>query len=496
MFCHKCGNKSLEDAGFCQKCGEKLIKDEAAQQTPAVSVVPVASKPIESPSKVTVEPASPQPKKKMPTKLLFGLAGIAVVVAAVFIVLNFFGGTKYPDEVLFDGRPVVQFLDMTKADFIREFGQPINEQESNGGMINTVTFEHVWVSFDTYSGKIMCIRLNSYYCTFNGRRLMDRSIDTIVNNYFKNLHRPVIAGDIPQQSASYSDRYARWHKYNVGGVSYLLDFQFSGAGGKHTVSWVRIFSEELGHDWDYEWNWDGTNQPGNTTGQTAQYGDILIIDLFGTLNGAPVQGQSYEGLELELGNGMFMPEFEDQILGMAAGETKNIEVTFPSDYFADELRGQLVVYRVTLHSIKARNSGNGGTSNNNTSGTSYSVDELSGWLNGIRPRYLYDDFGTPDDVGEYQGGSYYLYGGIMFITDPALDEIVAIEGDPSKITVNGETLNKTREQLIRILGEPTSEGWDDATGAYSIYFITSCWIRIDMESPYHDAPYLISLFHA
>ena len=58
---------------------------------------------------------------------------------------------------------------------------------------------------------------------------------------------------------------------------------------------------------------------------------------------------------LELGSNSFIPGFEDQVVGMAIGEDKDIEVTFPEDYQAEELKGKAAVFKVKLHEIKRKN---------------------------------------------------------------------------------------------------------------------------------------------
>lgn len=82
----------------------------------------------------------------------------------------------------------------------------------------------------------------------------------------------------------------------------------------------------------------------------AQNGDTANIDFDGYLDGERFDGGKAEGFELELGSGMFVPGFEDQVVGMNVGEEKDIDVTFPEDYVAD-LAGKAVVFKVKLNSL-------------------------------------------------------------------------------------------------------------------------------------------------
>jgi trigger factor len=88
---------------------------------------------------------------------------------------------------------------------------------------------------------------------------------------------------------------------------------------------------------------------------TAENGDIAVIDFEGFLNDVPFEGGKAEKYSLELGSGSFIPGFEEQVVGMAKDEEKDINVTFPENYQSDELKGQPVVFKVKLHDIKRKN---------------------------------------------------------------------------------------------------------------------------------------------
>ncbi|MBE7003617.1 MAG: trigger factor [Ruminococcaceae bacterium] len=85
----------------------------------------------------------------------------------------------------------------------------------------------------------------------------------------------------------------------------------------------------------------------------AQKGDTAVIDFEGFLNGEPFDGGKGENHELELGSGSFVPGFEDQVIGMKAGEEKDIDITFPEDYHKD-LAGKAVVFKVKCSEVKVK----------------------------------------------------------------------------------------------------------------------------------------------
>ncbi len=83
-------------------------------------------------------------------------------------------------------------------------------------------------------------------------------------------------------------------------------------------------------------------------------GDIAIIDFEGLLDGKPFEGGKAEKHELEIGSNTFIPGFEDQVIGMKIDEEKDLNVTFPEDYFSKDLAGKPVVFKVKLHEIKKK----------------------------------------------------------------------------------------------------------------------------------------------
>ena len=85
----------------------------------------------------------------------------------------------------------------------------------------------------------------------------------------------------------------------------------------------------------------------------AKIGDIAVIDFEGFLNGVPFEGGKGENHNLELGAGQFVPGFEEQVMGMKAGEEKDLDITFPEQY-TPELAGKAVVFKVKVHEVKEK----------------------------------------------------------------------------------------------------------------------------------------------
>lgn len=89
-------------------------------------------------------------------------------------------------------------------------------------------------------------------------------------------------------------------------------------------------------------------------GRTAQKDDVVNINFEGFIDGEAFEGGKAENHTLTLGSGQFIPGFEEQIIGKSAGEEFKVEVTFPEDYHAEELKGKQAVFNCRLNEIKAR----------------------------------------------------------------------------------------------------------------------------------------------
>lgn len=100
---------------------------------------------------------------------------------------------------------------------------------------------------------------------------------------------------------------------------------------------IEIFRKQHG-------SWETVDRP-------AQDGDQVKIDFAGTRDGEPFEGGRGEGMELQLGSGRMISGFEEGIEGMAAGEKKTLELTFPETYHNEDLQGAAVQFEITLHTV-------------------------------------------------------------------------------------------------------------------------------------------------
>ncbi len=86
----------------------------------------------------------------------------------------------------------------------------------------------------------------------------------------------------------------------------------------------------------------------------AENGDLLVMDFVGFVNGEEFEGGEAENYQLELGSGTFVPGFEDQLIGVKAGEDREITITFPEEYHVKSLAGQEALFKVHVHDIKRK----------------------------------------------------------------------------------------------------------------------------------------------
>jgi len=88
-------------------------------------------------------------------------------------------------------------------------------------------------------------------------------------------------------------------------------------------------------------------------GSKAEKGDKVTVSFTGTLDGKPFEGGTADDIGVEIGAGAFIPGFEEQLIGMAVGETRTVTVTFPTNYLAENLAGREAVFEVTAKSLEA-----------------------------------------------------------------------------------------------------------------------------------------------
>ena len=91
-----------------------------------------------------------------------------------------------------------------------------------------------------------------------------------------------------------------------------------------------------------------------TVERAAENGDTVMIDYAGSVDGVAFDGGTAEGQALVLGSGTFIPGFEEQLIGAAAGADVDVNVTFPEEYHAKDLAGKAALFKVKVHEVKTK----------------------------------------------------------------------------------------------------------------------------------------------
>ena len=89
-------------------------------------------------------------------------------------------------------------------------------------------------------------------------------------------------------------------------------------------------------------------------GAVIEKGDFAIIDFAGTVDGEPFSGGEGKGYPLEVGSNSFIPGFEEQLVGLKKGDSTDVDVTFPEEYFVKELAGKQAIFKVNVQDVKRK----------------------------------------------------------------------------------------------------------------------------------------------
>lgn len=114
--------------------------------------------------------------------------------------------------------------------------------------------------------------------------------------------------------------------------------------------------EVTDHDVEHELEHmaDRNSRMVTVTNRAAKLEDTVVIDFCGSVDGVEFEGGKAENHELKLGSNTFIPGFEDKVVGMKTDEEKDINVTFPEEYFSKDLAGKDAVFKVKVHEIKEK----------------------------------------------------------------------------------------------------------------------------------------------
>ena len=115
---------------------------------------------------------------------------------------------------------------------------------------------------------------------------------------------------------------------------------------------VEVTDEDINKEVDKER--ENNSRTIDVDDRAVESGDIIKLDFDGSVDGVPFAGGKAENYDLTVGSGSFIPGFEEQLVGVKAGEEKEVNVTFPEDYQAAELAGKPAVFKCTVKKIEVK----------------------------------------------------------------------------------------------------------------------------------------------
>ncbi|WP_305968461.1 MULTISPECIES: trigger factor [unclassified Mameliella] len=155
----------------------------------------------------------------------------------------------------------------------------------------------------------------------------------------------------------------------------------------------------------------------------AEDGDQVVIDFVGKVDGEAFEGGAAEDYPLALGSGSFIPGFEEQLVGVSAGDEKAVEVKFPEEYGAEHLAGKDAVFDVTVKAVKAPKA----AEINDEMAKKFGAEDLESLKNQIRERL----------EAEYAGASRQVMKRAML---DKLDEMVSFELPPTLVEAEAKQI--------------------------------------------------------
>lgn len=359
-------------------------------------------------------------------KVRTAVAIIMVVAGIIILPFNLPSPIKYPDELLFDGLPAVRFLDMTQRDIEAEYGE---EKFISKNRITSDDYYNYYdgfrhITYSKESGKVIYIEFTGSHCAYNRKNLdksMERVLDILDDGYWVNPMRL---------------------SFGVYGSIHSGFYYDDGVYFGDTLDVMELLAQQ-----EFEDNRDYNYR-------------------FYTLR---AWGEIQEDYSIG-----FREMRDDYEIALITADWKNYDKP-------NELYYVCLYTDEWVETVNARK---------NAIDLSYRGESLAKWIGGL-PENAYDVFGWPDsgtivDGYLYEGGEYFGYtDGVLFVMDYQTGQIGWIIGDTSSIIGNGYTLDKTRDELIEILGTPMMEEYayndmDDTSSYYMQYTLDSVELLINM----------------
>lgn len=507
MFCQKCGNKINDNAMFCNKCGNKTntskIEESDLQQSDNENIIDNSNineikedkvdknntdfategrytqdtdnnvnTDISKPTQVVTnnEPNTNQNKGKNKKFMIFGVVGIFVTIVLVLLLGSSIGGTDDIDlsQTYTDEKEGLSF------NYPKKWKEP--EIKNDKSLIELVQSSKTNMSvYKNYVSSDESLSMDDEYFIQNYadkgieiQEIYDTKIDGISvkkilysfnqgPDYFKGIQYMYII-DSDMYTVTFVSLYDDFDKY---------ESVFDAVMRTYTIT--REPQEVAEQETEIETQTETKTKEKEVTGISEKQALQIAENYIDT---HPLYERAVTGeVEYEPANYSYSTKGLYRIaLIDNTGANRSMWVEKSSGDVFISLDGSTLLDGEEFYEELALNS-----QNNNE--ILFNGIEIANYLDS-RPKYLYDDFGQPNygtevDGSLYEGGKYMGYYGITFIIDDNQSTIMYIIGEPEMFTFNGSTLNKNRDELVQILGEPGFEemAYDTMEGEY-IYYMT------------------------
>lgn len=518
MFCSKCGNKIEDDSIFCTKCGNNTGNIDSNKVTIDITKNDVVKDNAQKVETLELEPNPKQnteqqngnlksrknPSKTNKNSIVNKILSLCMIITFIVVVLLIIDPNINKDT---SKQTKHEEVKLSKTFTDSESGISFNYPEEWEISENLKPGEVVYLAAPKELGYTVAMNISKddmiieMYRSYNSNSSISKSLELsgfdvqdVVDTTIDGISGRKIIYTLTNEHDEYKEYSALQYIYSIDDVVYLISFtapidnldEYEPIFNSIMESYAINSSTEITHQ-DQQSENDGlSKQQALAVAQEfidthPLYDRIITGDIEYEPEGYPYSTEGLYGIQLIADDGSYRTMWVQKSNGDIFISSDSVTLLTGEEFY-DDLSVSFQYSDEILFD-----------------GTTIISDYL-----GTRPKYLYDDFGPPEygtdvDGSLYEGGSYMGYDGIEFVYDEDTSSIEYIFVDPTMCTFNGVTLDKNHDELVNLLGIPSSEGIinDDMNETYyylMTYYMGSYTIQFELENEYSNA-YLIGFYY-